>query len=325
MKDHNWENSAELKQKAALLTRSRKDEPDRAELYQHWQERFASLELAESVEGISRSRLSAAKAEALEATRGDQQAAADWATAHAIAHLEERHVTFSPQKLMEQAFAMSPGLTGFAEIMHSCEALRCSGRLVDGKTARGDPLLTTDHAIRTESDIISRLDTSAGQGKSLIKPETVDIHLQDTVLNHGQQQAINLVLESSEDRIVGIQGTAGSGKTRMLGEMRSIAEDNGIQVLGLAPTASAARTLEAESDIPPGHPAIISFQASGYCGRDGNAGSPWRNDQSCVIRFWSLMKPHLSGLCRCVILSASLSGWTCRGWHWWVTAAAQWG
>ena len=46
---------------------------------------------------------------------------------------------------------------------------------------------------------------------------------------------------SMEDRVVGVQGYAGSGKTTMLNRARTLLEKKGYEVRGLAPSASAAR------------------------------------------------------------------------------------
>jgi hypothetical protein len=48
---------------------------------------------------------------------------------------------------------------------------------------------------------------------------------------------------SSPDRIQGIQGFAGSGRTTTLSVIRSAAESQGFQVEGFAPTSRAARQL----------------------------------------------------------------------------------
>jgi ATP-dependent exoDNAse (exonuclease V) alpha subunit len=61
-------------------------------------------------------------------------------------------------------------------------------------------------------------------------------------LNHAQQSVVEDVL-SSPDRIQGIQGFAGSGKTTTLALIRSAAERQGYQVEGFAPTSGAARQL----------------------------------------------------------------------------------
>ena len=54
---------------------------------------------------------------------------------------------------------------------------------------------------------------------------------------------------SGKDRVVGVQGYAGTGKTTMLNRARALLEKRGFEVRGLAPSASAARTLDAEAGI----------------------------------------------------------------------------
>jgi ATP-dependent exoDNAse (exonuclease V) alpha subunit len=66
-------------------------------------------------------------------------------------------------------------------------------------------------------------------------------------LNANQQSAVETIL-SSNDRIVGLQGGAGTGKTTALSVLRVAAEEEGYQVQGFAPTTRAAQQL-AESGI----------------------------------------------------------------------------
>ena len=54
---------------------------------------------------------------------------------------------------------------------------------------------------------------------------------------------------SEKDRTVGVQGLAGTGKTTMLNRARTLAGKKRWRMVGLAPSASAARTLAAESGI----------------------------------------------------------------------------
>ena len=65
---------------------------------------------------------------------------------------------------------------------------------------------------------------------------------------HGRRPAVKLVL-SGKDRVVGVQGYAGTGKTTMQRRPRALMGRKGYKVRGLAPSASAARTLEAEAGI----------------------------------------------------------------------------
>ena len=62
----------------------------------------------------------------------------------------------------------------------------------------------------------------------------------------GRRDAVRLTLPEY-DRVGGEQGYAGTGKTAMLN--RALLEKRGYGAMGLAPSAPAARTLEAETGI----------------------------------------------------------------------------
>ena len=67
-------------------------------------------------------------------------------------------------------------------------------------------------------------------------------------LTAGQKDAVKLIL-SAEDRVIGVQGYAGSGKTTMLDRARVMAAKKGYRMFGLAPSASAVQTLASEAGI----------------------------------------------------------------------------
>ena len=76
----------------------------------------------------------------------------------------------------------------------------------------------------------------------LSRPVAIALADQHPHLSHAQKSVIEDVL-SSQDRIQGIQGFAGAGKTTTLTLIRSAAETQGYQVEGFAPTSRAARQL----------------------------------------------------------------------------------
>jgi conjugative relaxase-like TrwC/TraI family protein len=61
-------------------------------------------------------------------------------------------------------------------------------------------------------------------------------------LNVAQQAAVWNVL-TTEDRVIGLQGVAGSGKTTSLRLIRELAETQGYEIRGLAPTSGATKAL----------------------------------------------------------------------------------
>ena len=111
-----------------------------------------------------------------------------------------------------------------------------------------DGLLTTDRAVADEKETIALIEAGRERTKAPMRARAVDKALRNGPLTEGQKAAVKLIL-SDRDRVVGIQGYAGSGKTTMLNRARALLEKRGYEVRGLAPSASAARTLEGEASI----------------------------------------------------------------------------
>ena len=109
-------------------------------------------------------------------------------------------------------------------------------------------MLTTEKAVAEERETIALVEAGRGRGAPAMRGWMVDRHLRKGPLTHGQREAVKLIL-SEKDRVVGVQGYAGTGKTKMLKRARALLEKHGYEVKGLAPSASAARTLEAEAGI----------------------------------------------------------------------------
>ena len=109
-----------------------------------------------------------------------------------------------------------------------------------------DRAFVTDAAVRAERRIIGFLRAGRGAGAALGDRDAVEERLAASRLTEGQRDAVRTVL-LSEDRIVGVQGHAGSGKTTMLREAKALLGER--RIVGLAPSAAAARVLEREAGI----------------------------------------------------------------------------
>ena len=103
---------------------------------------------------------------------------------------------------------------------------------------------TTAKTVAAEHEIRPAVYARAGTTPSPILPRSQAISIADRHphLNRAQKTVVEDVL-SSPDRIQGVQGFAGSGKTTTLSVIRVAAESRGYQVEGFAPTSRAARQL----------------------------------------------------------------------------------
>ena len=264
-----------LAARAALVTRAHKREVDRDALGAMWREQAASLGFsAEEVAEAARRRRSIgveAPERRAEAKRdrdaaengnlepsggGSRQPARDAAQAvsWAVAHLSEREAVFSRSDLLAATLAWKPGAVTVESADGAIDAARREGRLHDARAYQGVPPLlggeglTTDTAIADERETVGLMRSGQEKGEALMRSRKVRQHLHNGPLTDGQKQAVTTIL-SSKDRVVGVQGYAGTGKTAMLNRARALAEKSGYRMMGLAPSASAVQTLAAESGI----------------------------------------------------------------------------
>ena len=265
-----------LAQRAALMTRAAKRDVDRDELRESWQRQAASLgfdarELAAEAMSNEAGRdaspearreagaalgagpggredgMSAGAAGEAGGAPGPPTRAAE-AVAWAVAHLSEREAVFARTELLAAALAWNPGAVAVGGIEREVAARENAGTLHAARLPGAEGLLTTDRAVADERETIALMRAGERRGAAPMRARTVDKALRGGPLTAGQKEAVKLIL-SSEDRAVGVQGYAGSGKTTMLRRARTLLEKKGYEVRGLAPSASAARTLEGEAGI----------------------------------------------------------------------------
>jgi len=110
------------------------------------------------------------------------------------------------------------------------------------------PTVTTERTLEMEKENIQTVLNGKGNDPAIVRAARVKDVVADTAqsqqrrLNINQRSAIETIL-SSHDQIVGLQGSAGTGKTTALSVLRAAAEKEGYQVRGFAPTTRAARQL----------------------------------------------------------------------------------
>ena len=269
-----------LAERSALMTRAAKRDIDRDELTGVWEKQAADLGFdaaalvaeAESktaapamtaretaretgaegpgtvvVEGAVADR-SPAPDRGLEAGTSRSPGPASEAVAWAMEHLSEREAVFARADLLASALAHAPGRITIAEAEREVAALEKAGALHAVSLPGAEDALATDRTVGEERETVAMMRAGSGQGRAPMRGWAVQGHLNKGPLTAGQKDAVKLIL-SAKDRVVGVQGYAGTGKTTMLDRARVLAGKKGYRMLGLAPSASAVKTLAAEAGI----------------------------------------------------------------------------
>ena len=163
----------------------------------------------------------------------------------AVEHLTERQAIVTHTNLTYAALTRGTGVLVLGDIEHEVDRRIASGELLASKEGRH---LTTAAARALEAELLA-IEMRGRDGlRCGIKDESfAHSVLASRPLTVGQRAAANLIL-TTRNRIVGVQGLAGTGKTRML---REVSRNIGMvfKPVGLAPSAAAARELES-SGIP---------------------------------------------------------------------------
>ena len=236
VEDRGWDGSAAERQIATFATRGGKAEPLQAMLRELWRERAEEIGFGGAVsvshpkEGVS---LPPAPS-ALEIV------------GRTVRHLEERYPVFAEHELEALALGHSPGRYSIGEIRDAVAWMVRDGHLVEARQRGLDRSFVTDRTLKAERSVIAAMKAGLGEGEALAVEAEVAAHLAGAGLTAGQEEAVRTVLLSG-DRIVGVQGRAGTGKTTMLRHVRELAGDR--RVVGLAPSAAAARVLGRETSI----------------------------------------------------------------------------
>ena len=170
------------------------------------------------------------------------------AVAWAMAHLSEREAVFARADLFAAALAHAPGTVAIAEAEREVAALEKAGTLHGVDIPGAEDSFATAKTVAEERETVASMRAGQGRGRAPMRGWQVQGHLNKGPLTAGQKDAVKLIL-SAEDRVVGVQGYAGSGKTTMLDRGRVLAAKKGYRMIGLAPSASAVQTLAAEAGI----------------------------------------------------------------------------
>ena len=193
------------------MTRAGKRDVNKGELRRTWKRQ--ALDLGFRAEKV---RANARRAErerlAPDLFAGPGYAAGDAATC-AVQCLSERQAVFGHADLLAATLERDGGL-------HAATGLDYGRHW------------TTDAAIARESETIALMRAGRGVEKAIMRPWVAETKLRRGRLNEGQKEAVKTILAST-DRVSGVQGYTGTGKTTILKRLRVLVESRGYDAMGV--------------------------------------------------------------------------------------------
>ena len=158
----------------------------------------------------------------------------------------EREAVVDERALIRDALRRGMGEITYPQVRANLDARLASGefQFIERSNHLPGRRLTTARTIAAEAEVLRRVH----EGQNRVPPVASNVQAfkianDHPQLNRAQKAVIEDVL-SSTDRIQGIQGYAGAGKTTALSVLRGAVEAYGYEVRGFAPTSRAARQLQ---------------------------------------------------------------------------------
>jgi ATP-dependent exoDNAse (exonuclease V) alpha subunit len=170
------------------------------------------------------------------------QRAVTWARDHVF----ERSAVQDRRAILETALVRGMGETTYAQVRQEFERRIEAGEFREVSHVGAGGQYTTAVMLRMEREIVGRM--HEGNRRDYSDPMLVSPYVriatedQHPELNASQRQAVDEIFLSRE-KVVGLDGIAGAGKTTTLSVIREGAEAEGYSVEGFAPTSRAAQRL----------------------------------------------------------------------------------
>ena len=170
------------------------------------------------------------------------------AVTYARNHAFERSAVQDERSILQAAISRSMAQATYEQVRHEfAQRVQHGEFLAVGRIeGRAAPLYTTAEMVRMEQEIIGRM--QSGNQRTYRDPMLVSpplrIAIEDrrTELSPAQLRVVDDIFVSRE-KIVGLDGIAGTGKTTTLAVIKEGVEAEGYKVEGLAPTSRAAQKL----------------------------------------------------------------------------------
>ena len=157
----------------------------------------------------------------------------------------EREAVTDERAIMRDALRRGMGDLTYSQVRDNFDQRHSTGefQIVEGKKHQTGRQFTTRETIAAERETVGHMQRGKNTVEPIMPKEQAATHAATReFLNPAQRRAIEEVL-TSHDRVHGLQGLAGTGKTTTLEAIRESAERSGYAVEGFAPTSRAAAQL----------------------------------------------------------------------------------
>ncbi|MBW2598566.1 MAG: relaxase domain-containing protein [Deltaproteobacteria bacterium] len=236
----------ELRQMAALGTRQPKTDVTSGEVEKHFHTQLEKL-------GITREQIVEGVQKAAELAKDKKIGSGrdyDYVDLAAQAKTENESVN-TKTAIMKSAADLSGGRKSLAELEKSFVEKDKGGELVRlGSDQKGKELYTTKEMYEIERDIVRHVEAGHGAVKPVMDTKAAEAALERdyNFMTAGQKTAVGHIL-TSNDRIIGVQGRAGTGKTTALRAVNDLATERGWKVRGISYTGKAVREMKETAGI----------------------------------------------------------------------------
>ena len=193
-------------------------------------------------------------------TRSGEMLSADRDVELAIGHLTTYEAVIKESQIVEFILGNIDGRHTYDHIQAAVEKRVKNGTLMKS-LVEGDTY-TTPKAHRQETLAVNMMEQGkSGFKKSIVSKTLLGRHLkalqkqaleaETYYLTSEQEHGLKTIL-TTKDQFIGVQGSAGAGKTFMWKQLKAITDKNGWTIRGFAPTGSAAEKLSEDAGFPSG-------------------------------------------------------------------------
>lgn len=245
-KEMGYDNARDM-DKATVNSRKSKQSKSKEDVLEHWDKKAKEVGF-DGTELVNKSKVKSASLQSPIDNQFGRFKDASSALNYAVKTLSQRESVFYEKNILSYAVEHSAGQYSMTELKHALHMMKDSGYLYQ-KNSKTEGLYTTKDAARREQYILDLVKLSKNQFSEIASRDEIKVAVDEKTLRVDQENAL-YKLAQSKDSIIGLQGYAGVGKTYMLDAYIKLAQKNGYDVRGFAPSGEAQEVLGRETGLP---------------------------------------------------------------------------